>query len=42
MSLSLSAEISGIKKLILGRQVQRSMDIEVAALDKAKALIESN
>jgi uncharacterized protein YndB with AHSA1/START domain len=42
VSLSLSAEISGIKKLILGRQVQGSMDIEVAALDKAKALIESN
>jgi len=39
VTFSLSAELSGIKKLFLSRPVQRSMDGEMAALDKAKTLI---
>jgi uncharacterized protein YndB with AHSA1/START domain len=40
VSLSLSAELTGLKKLLMSRPVQRSMDGEVAALDRAKAVIE--
>jgi hypothetical protein len=40
VSFSLSAELSGIKKVFLSKPVQRSMDGEMAALDKAKTLIE--
>ena len=42
VSLSLSAELTGIKKLVLSRPVQRSMDGEVRALDRAKTLIEGS
>ncbi|MGH3472265.1 MAG: SRPBCC family protein [Nocardioidaceae bacterium] len=41
VSFSLRAELSGIKKMLLSRPVQRSMDGEMAALDKAKSVIES-
>jgi uncharacterized membrane protein len=41
VSMSLSAELAGVKKLLLAKPVQKSMDSEVSALDKAKALIES-
>jgi uncharacterized protein YndB with AHSA1/START domain len=41
VSFSIKAELGGITKLFLGKQVQNSMDLDVAALDKAKALIES-
>ncbi|TCJ28977.1 SRPBCC family protein [Nocardioides jejuensis] len=37
---SLSAEITGLKKLMMGAAVQKSMDAEVAGLAKAKALLE--
>lgn len=40
VSLALTAELTGVKKLILSRPVQRSMDSEVGALDRAKAVIE--
>jgi carbon monoxide dehydrogenase subunit G len=40
VSFSLSAELSGIKKLFMSKPVQRAMDGEMASLDKAKALIE--
>lgn len=40
VTLSLNAELSGIKKLILSKPVQRSMDGQMAALDTAKRLIE--
>jgi uncharacterized protein YndB with AHSA1/START domain len=40
VTFSLSAELSGIKKLFFSKPVQRSMDGEMAALDKAKTLIE--
>jgi hypothetical protein len=35
-----SAELRGIKKLLLARPVQRAMESEVAGLDKAKAALE--
>ncbi|GAA4480355.1 SRPBCC family protein [Microbacterium panaciterrae] len=38
---SLSVELGGVKKLLMGGPVQKSMDGEMAALDKAKALLES-
>jgi uncharacterized protein YndB with AHSA1/START domain len=41
VSFSITAELGLITKLFLGKQVQNSMDLDVAALDKAKELIES-
>jgi uncharacterized membrane protein len=41
VSFSLEAELGGLKKLFMAKPVQRSMDGEMSALDKAKALIES-
>ena len=40
VTFSLHAELSGIKRLALSRPVQRSMDGEMASLDRAKALLE--
>jgi uncharacterized protein YndB with AHSA1/START domain len=40
VSFSLNAEFAGIKKLLMSKAVQKSMDGEMASLDKAKALIE--
>jgi uncharacterized protein YndB with AHSA1/START domain len=40
VSFSLNAELSGVKKIFMSRPVQKAMDSEMAALDKAKALIE--
>jgi hypothetical protein len=40
VSFSLSAELSGIKSLLMSNAVQKSMDGQMASLDKAKALIE--
>lgn len=42
VSLSLSAELTGIKKLVMSRPVQRSMDGEMEALDRAKTVLESS
>jgi uncharacterized protein YndB with AHSA1/START domain len=41
VTFSLSAELTGIKKLVMGNQVQKAMDAEMASLDKAKAVLES-
>lgn len=41
VTFALSAEVTGVKKLLMGAAVQRSMDGEMAALDRAKALLES-
>jgi uncharacterized membrane protein len=41
VSFSLSADLTGLKKLVMSRPVQRSMDSEMAALDRAKTAIES-
>ena len=42
VSLSLSADLRGLKKLLLSRPVQGSMDGEMQALDRAKAALESS
>ena len=41
VTFSLSAELGGWKKWVMGGPVQKSMDGEMAALDRAKALIEA-
>jgi len=41
VTFSLRAELGGLKGLLLGRPVQASMNGEMAALDKAKSLIEA-
>lgn len=38
----LSAEVTGLKKLLMGGPVQKSMDGEMAALDTAKAVLEGS
>jgi uncharacterized membrane protein len=40
LSFSLQAELSGIKKLLMGGAVQSTMDAEMAALDRLKAVLE--
>jgi hypothetical protein len=40
VQFSLNAELKGIKKLVMSKAVQRSMDGEMASLDKAKAILE--
>lgn len=41
MTFTLDAELTGVKKLLMAKPVQKSMDAEMANLDKAKALLES-
>jgi hypothetical protein len=41
VTFSLNADLTGIKKLFMSKPVQKSMDAEMAGLDKAKALLES-
>jgi uncharacterized protein YndB with AHSA1/START domain len=36
----LRADLGGLKKLLLGRSVQKTMDAEVAALDRLKSVLE--
>jgi uncharacterized protein YndB with AHSA1/START domain len=40
VTFSLNAEVGGWKKWVMGGQVQRTMDGEMAALDRAKAILE--
>ena len=40
VSFSLAAELTGWKRFLMSGPVQKSMDGEVAALDRAKAIIE--
>lgn len=40
VTFSLAAELGGWKKWLMGRPVQSSMDGEMAALDRAKAILE--
>lgn len=42
VSLSLAAELTGLKKLVMSRSVQRAMDGETHSLDRAKAVIEGS
>lgn len=41
LSLALDAEMSGLKKLFMGSMVQKTMDSEVAQLDKLKGILEA-
>jgi uncharacterized protein YndB with AHSA1/START domain len=41
VTFSLKVNLTGIKKLLMTRMVQQTMDAETTALDKAKALLES-
>ena len=41
VTFTIDAHLGGIKRLLLSRPVQSSMDREVAALDRAKEIIES-
>jgi uncharacterized protein YndB with AHSA1/START domain len=42
VSFSLTAKLSGIKKFLMSKPVQKSMDGEMAALDKAKEILEQS
>lgn len=42
VTFTLSAELSGVKKILMAKPVQKSMDSEMANLDKAKSLLESS
>jgi len=42
VSFSLEAHLDGLKKLLMSRQVQKSMDSEVQALDRARAILEGS
>lgn len=41
LTFSLQAELGGIKKLLMGGAVQKTMDAEVAATERLKQLLES-
>jgi len=41
VTLKLSASLSGLKKRVMTKPLQQSMDSEVAALDRAKEILES-
>ena len=41
VTLKLSAGLSGLKKLLMTKPVQQSMNSEVAALDRAKEILEN-
>lgn len=41
VSFSLNADLGGWKKWVMGGQVQKSMDAEMANLDRAKAILEA-
>ena len=41
VTFSLSAELTGIKKLLMSKPVQKSMDGEMANLDNAKRILET-
>lgn len=40
VTFTLGAEVSGLKKVMMGKPVQKSMDAEMAALDTAKRILE--
>ncbi|RMI32172.1 SRPBCC family protein [Nocardia stercoris] len=40
VTFSLSAHLTGLKRLIMGRAVQKTMDAEVQRLERAKQLLE--
>jgi uncharacterized membrane protein len=42
VTLALTAEIGGLKKLLMAKPVQKSIDAELAGLDRAKAVLEAD
>ena len=40
--MSLRAELGGLKQVFMSKPVQKSMDGEMAGLDRAKELLESS
>jgi len=42
LTFSLNVELAGIKKLLMGGQVQKTMDAEVAALARLKEVVEQS
>jgi uncharacterized protein YndB with AHSA1/START domain len=42
VTFALTAEVAGLKKILMGGPVQKSMDGEMAALDTAKAVLEGS
>ena len=41
VTFTLDVNLTGVKKLLMTRMVQQTMDAEMGALDRAKALLES-
>jgi uncharacterized membrane protein len=41
LTLSLQADLAGVKRLLMSGMVQKTMDAEVAAIDNVKRLLES-
>ncbi len=41
LTFALDATVGGVRKLLMGSMVQRTMDAEVAALDKVKQILEA-
>jgi uncharacterized membrane protein len=41
VTFRLSAELTGVRKLLMNKPVQKAMDGEMASLDKAKSVLES-
>ncbi len=42
LTFTLDAPLSGVKKMLMGSPAQHAMDSEMASLDKAKAVLESD
>jgi uncharacterized protein YndB with AHSA1/START domain len=42
ITFTLEADLGGLKRILMGKPVQKSMDGEMANLDKAKALLEAS
>lgn len=41
LTFTLDAQVTGLRKLVMGGMVQRTMDAEVAALDNVKRILET-
>ena len=41
LTMSLQAELTGVKRLLMSAMVQKTMDAEVAAIENVKRLLES-
>ena len=42
LTFSLDAELSGLRRFLMGSAVQRTMDAEVRTLDNLKAVLEAS